>query len=786
MVAQLRLLDPSASAEIGTPERKILDTVAQSLADSQIDLTVLQGSLDLDSKFGGNLDRFISLFGFGRQQATYASGFVTLGRLVPATSPIRIPSGTRVQATSNGLVAVYATTFDVTLPQGQTSVLAPIKAVTPGTVGNVATGTIITSIGEPILGITTIRNDQPTSGGIDPETDDQLKIRFKNTIFRNLSGTEDQFLALSISTPFATKANVVGPISRYREYIQVPEVADSVSYDINGDTVLEGGNGILSEYTSALSSIPYSKHVYNDVPTFVSNGQQGANSIFYRNNIDFRVNTTAVDKNRGDTFRLASVGSGPNPVSDPLTENQPNITFINVYTGTAADVNAIRPNDVVLFEHSYLSNASRNDIDRLITNAIDVYIDGTNPTQATTVLPAPTTLNLFVDNPASKFHYDNYRRKGERERRPLIGNLLTPLLFQPVTEVPELITALVGNTTYTFERDLHYWAVEDNTILGGSIRSRAGIEWNMDLPASVALGASIFITDGAIDSITVDGYTYDKNIFDLQGALEGAKQVTTDVLVHRARRRFFKLDITVMYTPGSSINDVNVQVGEAINSFLNNQYFGTTVQLSDLLQVIHNTPQIDNVRWTSDVPRGEDLNRLVETDEFGRPLVNVQVDTTRKGTVALQEIQQIVLSGSPKAGNYALSVGGQYTTALPYNASAAMVLAALNAAPVSAGISTVTGTGSASDPFKVTFTSLGAKSLIQGTPFPSRVLPTTPIVNGHRNLYNENFIIDQDFFLQDDELPGLATAVDTTTAGALPDNVPGLVIRPRAQNTWAR
>jgi hypothetical protein len=47
MVAQLRVLDPSISAEVGTPERKIIDTVAQALAESQIDLDVLSGSLDL-------------------------------------------------------------------------------------------------------------------------------------------------------------------------------------------------------------------------------------------------------------------------------------------------------------------------------------------------------------------------------------------------------------------------------------------------------------------------------------------------------------------------------------------------------------------------------------------------------------------------------------------------------------------------------------------------------------------------------------------------------------------
>jgi len=68
MVAQMRVIDPSVSLEIGTPERKILDTVAQALSDAQVDLNVLSKALDVDSKVGSDLDKFLALFGFARQQ----------------------------------------------------------------------------------------------------------------------------------------------------------------------------------------------------------------------------------------------------------------------------------------------------------------------------------------------------------------------------------------------------------------------------------------------------------------------------------------------------------------------------------------------------------------------------------------------------------------------------------------------------------------------------------------------------------------------------------------------
>ncbi len=158
MIAQLRLVDPSISAEIGTPERKIIDVVAQALTDSQIDLVAPQGALDIDSKFSANLDRFVSLFGFGRQAAAYATGFVTFGRLLASTTDIQIPTGSRVMAVSSGNTVVFATTLAVVLEAGQTEIIAPVRAIRAGESGIVAAGTINTIVGATIFGITTVLN----------------------------------------------------------------------------------------------------------------------------------------------------------------------------------------------------------------------------------------------------------------------------------------------------------------------------------------------------------------------------------------------------------------------------------------------------------------------------------------------------------------------------------------------------------------------------------------------------------------------------------------------------
>src|ERR1044072_660568 len=92
MVAQLQRLDPSVSAEIGTPERKIIDTVALALTDAQIDLNALHVGFDIDSKIGDSLDIFWAIFSLGRKKATYAQVFVPFSRITPSNLDITIPA----------------------------------------------------------------------------------------------------------------------------------------------------------------------------------------------------------------------------------------------------------------------------------------------------------------------------------------------------------------------------------------------------------------------------------------------------------------------------------------------------------------------------------------------------------------------------------------------------------------------------------------------------------------------------------------------------------------------
>lgn len=783
MIAQLRLLDPSASAEIGTPERKIIDTVAQSLFDNQIDLTALSTGLNVDGKYGSELDRFLNIFGFTRRQAAFATGFVTFSRPSEFTSDIRIPAGQTIRANlptpyDSGITDVrFTTTFDVILPTGSLSIVAPVRCNVSGTIGNIAANLANEIIGSSIPGITSVTNDNPTKGGLDSESDEELKVRFKNTVFRNLAGTQDQYMALAIATAFTTRANVLGPQSNYQEYIQVPPYDDTVSYAIDGITS-EPGGGNAGEYTTALSTIPYAKYLWSQNPVFVSNGGSGVTTIFYRQDSDFVFNTTTAARDRGDTHREKLVGSGP----DPANGIWPNVTFANVYTGSNADVQAVLPGDVVLLEYGYLSNASRNDLTLGITNAVDVYIDGGNDTTADTVMIRPITATAFVDNANSKYHYENYRRIGEPTKRPQIGNILTTLFWQPTTDVPDQISV----DTDTYIKGVHYWGVTDISNIGGTVRSRNGIEWSTKIFAKAdtdALGdpstyTGKLITDTTGDpaggeAVEIDDYVYDKNIVDLQAALMGSKQITTDVLAHKSKTRYFKLDITVMYSSGASVPDTNSQVQSSVDTYLQSLYYGSTIQLSDLLQVIHQVSGIDNVRWTTDTPNSTDLSRIYEVDANGVPLLSVSIERYQPGTASRQEIQSLFLVGQPTGGTFTLEYDTSFTAALAYNVSAGALQTALRTATADASLTVVEDTRSTTGvtnpirSFRITWSTNGARDEIALS----------------SNLTGGPYMIDNDFFIRDDELTRLPTNIYTPDSG-VSDTVPGLIIRPRAQGTW--
>lgn len=639
IINQLKLLDPSASAEIGTPERKIIDATAEMIATTQVDFTVLSQQNNISTMTGATLDSYLGNFGFGRQQPTASSGVVTFSCSTVGGPAITIPSGTQVLATlSNALfqTLTFITLSTVVLDSNVLSVSTTAQCTTAGSVGNVAAGTISGFGGlKSIIGISGVTNPTAMTGGTDGETDSEYKTRFQNTIFRNMAGTYDQFMALAVSATSVTVANVVGPVSRYDEYLQIPsadDVAQETSYD-------PAGTLWPHKRTTVESGIPYSKYTY---PTnyFLTNGTlDPATSLFYRAGADYIFNAPPMIANTGSTETVDSA----NPYN-------PNVTILA--TSNNGGNSALVPGSLILMEHAYMSKNSRNNYAFGILNCVDVFTNGENPTAVSSIEVVPPTTNELQNTNAALWTYQkltsplvvNFKRAIDGSNS-VVGNLLQPCFWQPVVDLPDSIT--IGpntyyqanyynpsNSTYYNQYDgvsvytvaAHYILTQEVNANFGTVRSRNSIEWFLsgnnylsgalstdNITTSTYSGALINTLTGT--QFTLANYLYDQNVSDLQAIMEANKQVTTDILVHQAQVRYFCPIVTVMYTLGSNQAVVNAAIIATLGSYFNNQYFGAAIQMSDILQVIHNTAGVDNVRWTN--PTG---NLVQEVNQNGSSL----------------------------------------------------------------------------------------------------------------------------------------------------------------------
>lgn len=416
MVAALALSEPELDTSIGTPVRKIVDAVAESLAEAYVDQHLTNYAFDIDAKQGADLDDFVLLFGFARLAAQRASGIVTLSRPTVADQDYPIPAGTQVTTASSSPV-VFATIAPAILALGQSSVDVPVQAVVGGIGGNLAANTL-TRIGTPLTGVSTATNASPTSGGANPESDLALIDRFKRTVFRSLAGTEDMFLgvALEDTTPddtsdgVAVRAKVVGASSRWREQIQVAS-------------------------GTATSSIPTANadYVYADNPVL------------------------GADIDAGQILTLGVHFSFNNTVVPPV---------VTALTGGLTD------GAIYDLEFEYNSTASRNDPVNGITNRIDLWVDGLRLAEATETTYFRTA-RAFTATTTAQLYNVKFVRRGTVSTHPTVGNYFVALAFGPIEDVPNAI--IISATTYVEGTD--YWVVHDDTAWGYGPTSLFGLEW---------------------------------------------------------------------------------------------------------------------------------------------------------------------------------------------------------------------------------------------------------------------------------------------------------------------
>lgn len=267
MLAVLARAIPDLDTGIGSVPRKMLDAVAEAIAERDAH-DVLEGyAYDIDAKSGADLDEMVRLFGFSRLPARRASGEITFSRNAPSITSVTVPIGIQVQTDPSVLPTVTAATVvQASILPGDTSVTVPCLVAVGGTLGNVSADTL-TYRKTAIEGIVAATNTLSFTGGTDAEDDAHLRKRFKESIFRSLAGTAQMFYGIALNDPNVSQVNVIGASKIFRESVEIATGAATSTVEdaayIVPDSALVGADlasgDILKEgvhYTMDYGSIP--------------------------------------------------------------------------------------------------------------------------------------------------------------------------------------------------------------------------------------------------------------------------------------------------------------------------------------------------------------------------------------------------------------------------------------------------------------------------------------------------------------------------------------------------
>lgn len=566
MRAALAVSDPDLDTSVGTTTRKILDAVGESIAETYLDQHMVSYVYDIDSKTDADLDTFCqTVGGISRLAAKRATGTVTFSRGGTTTSLVLIPINTQVGTSSDTDSESFVTVTGGTLMPGQTSVTVPVQAVNAGPGGNVGANTI--TVQTSLLdGVSTVSNIQPMSGGTDQESDDQLRARWKQTVFRSMAGTSSMYLGQALDHPNVTAATVLGSSVNRFEQVQAT-IATSGTY--NGKLIAQ----------STATDVAYT------FPTgVVLGGDIGAGAVMVEG-VDYTWVTTvnpplAVFQSTGMTYDTGSTDVNGKPVLQTLN-------------GAVLDL-----------QFQYTPTQSRNDPDGsrfggvATMSKVDVLVSGQNPTSASQSVSFLGT-QIFTASTTSPLYTGNFVRQDGSN--PTANNVFLPLAFGPIIAVPDLLNiggstyGRVGAPTTGLNFPNAYQVVHDQTAFGYTANSRFGLEFVAgSIPAN---GADFTIGDNG-------SYLYDSVPGDVQVAIDRWRLVGIDAQVHGALLTSLRFSLAVMYERNSSRTVVDASIDTAISALLTQVGLGGVLQVSDVVFAVHGVPGVDNVRMLapSDYP----------------------------------------------------------------------------------------------------------------------------------------------------------------------------------------
>ncbi len=535
IVNALYVSDPELDTSIGTPLRKVIDAFSEQMSQATVDSYLTDYTYDVDSRSGGDLDDFCANFGIARLIGARSSGSLTFSRTpaMAAAYTVTIPAGT--QAVTTSIPELYfQTTVAATMDIGQTSVDVPTQALVVGPESNILAGTPLQLL-TTMVGLSTVSNPAAFVGGTRDESDEQLRSRFKSSVFRNLAGTDSMYRGIALQTLAdanngsfgVAQVNVLGSASHNVEQIQI------------------NSNLASSSLTTA--------------------------SAFFSGSVVISDSTGKVYANR--TQYTATINNSVTPAT------------LNI---TSQGASAGMPDGIYTLEYDYLPFASRNDPfntrwgQGIINNRIDVIVNGQiagTSTQKAYYVPS-VKFTSTGSLAASKF-------VSPSGAVPAVNDVFIPLGFGPILGITSLSNT---GTSSTPVKGTHYDIVHQDDAFGYSPASVFGLWWR------TTTNAAAYNPAGNPQAMDVS-YTYNTVPTIVQNNIANWRLLGTDVQVHAGRPKYLTFNFAIVYDRTVTPSSVNASVTSALDAYLKRLGFNAAVQVSDIVQVVHNVVGVDNVRF---------------------------------------------------------------------------------------------------------------------------------------------------------------------------------------------
>lgn len=313
---KLRVTFPSLDTSPVSPVRALLDVFSEIHAQADIAQDRAY-EWNMDAKSGKALEDFVSLFGFTRIPAKYASGTVTVRFAANNIRDYLIPRGTRLLAyRNNGRIVEYQVSRDTGVPRYSSFVTIPIIASSPGASSNARPGEV-TYLDFTMDSMIMVFNEKEIFGGSPQEGDEDLRNRFRGTLFRNNMSTEEYYKSLADKHPKVSAIQLIKPYQNAEEHLKI----------IKGEA--------KCQEDSLIYTYPHNFSVY-----LMEKG------MWLEENKDFDVTV------------------------DNLTPLPPTITFKG---------DAWTEGEIVRVRYGYCSQKSRNNPQTNVLHYLDLFVMGTDP-----------------------------------------------------------------------------------------------------------------------------------------------------------------------------------------------------------------------------------------------------------------------------------------------------------------------------------------------------------------------------------------------------------------------